>query len=97
MITVVTLVLFVLTAARLTRIVTTDQVGLPVRQWALKRWKADSMIAFLFHCPWCVGWWVCLALAFPAAIVAGLPWWFGFGLWPAGSYAVGVLARFDIE
>lgn len=97
MITLLTLTVYVLVVARLTRIVTTDQIGLPVRAWALKRWPQPSMISFLFHCPWCVGWWLALPLAFPAAVVAGLPWWWGFGLWPAASYLVGVLARYDIE
>ncbi|MFD3426114.1 hypothetical protein [Nocardia fluminea] len=97
MTTVLALALYVLTAARLTRIITTDRVGLPLRKWALDKWGADSMLSFLAHCPWCVGWYVALALAFPAAVVAGLPWWWGFGLWPAGSYLVGVLARYDVE
>ncbi|MCM6777908.1 DUF1360 domain-containing protein [Nocardia sp. CDC159] len=89
------LVVYVLAAARLTRIITTDKVGEPLRVAAVDRFGGDSMMAFLFHCPWCFGWWVCAALAWPTAVVAGLPWWWGFGLWPAGSYLVGVLARLD--
>lgn len=100
MITALALTLFVLTAARLTRIITTDRVGLPLRKWVLEKFSEpgqDSMVTFMVHCPHCTGWWISLALAFPAAIVAGLPWWWGFGLWPAGSYLVGVLARYDVE
>ena len=97
MITALALTLFVLTAARLTRIVTTDQIGLPLRKWVLDRFGATSMLGFGIHCGWCMGWWFALVLAFPAAVVAGLPWWWGFGLWPAGSYLVGVLARYDVE
>lgn len=97
MITVLALAVYVLTVARLTRIVTTDRIGLPLRAWALKRWGADSMLSFMVHCPHCLGWWIALVFAFPAAVVAGLPWWWGFGLWPAASYLVGVLARYDVE
>lgn len=95
--TLLALALYVLTAARLTRIIITDRIGKPVRDWATSRWPDGSMLRYLWFCPWCVGWWVCLALAFPAAVIAGLPWWWGFGLWPAGSYLVGVLARWDSD
>lgn len=93
--TVLVLAVYVLTAARLTRIVTMDKIGEPIRQAAINRFGDESMLTFGVFCSWCFGWWVCLVLAFPAALVAGLPWWMGFGLWPAGSYVVGVLARGD--
>ncbi|WP_280332027.1 hypothetical protein [Nocardia wallacei] len=92
-----TLTVYVLTAARLTRIVTMDKIGEPLRGWAVRRWPDGSMLRYLWFCPWCLGWWVCAVLAWPTALVAGLPWWFGFGLWPAGSYLVGVLAGLDRE
>lgn len=87
-----TLTLYVLAAARLTRIITTDKIGEPLRARVTKRFGASSQITYLAFCNWCLGWWVCAVLAWPAAVVAGLPWWFGFGLWPAGSWLVGVLA-----
>lgn len=91
--TLLVLAVYVLTAARLARIVTTDKIGEPVRKAIRDRLGSESMIVYQLHCPWCFGWWVCLPLAFPAALVAGLPWWWGWGLWPAGSYLVGLLAR----
>lgn len=95
--TTLVLALYVLTAARLTRIVVTDKVGDPIRNAVIRRYGPNSMLTYLAHCPWCFGWWVCAVLAFPTAIVAGLPWWWGFGLWPAGSYLVGALGRWDSE
>lgn len=92
---VLTLAVYVLTVARLTRIVTTDKIGEPLRVAVAERFGPESMVSYLAFCSWCVGWWVALAFAFPAALVAGLPWWFGFGLWPAASYVVGVLSRWD--
>lgn len=95
--TLLTLAVYVLAAARLTRIVVSDKIGEPLRAATLARWGQDSMLNYLFWCSWCLGWWVCLVLAFPAALVAGLPWWMGFGLWPAGSYLVGALGKWDSD
>ncbi len=95
--TLLTLAVYVLAAARLTRIVVSDKIGEPIRKAAVDRFGTDDMRTFGLFCPWCFGWWVCAALAFPTAIVAGLPWWMGFGLWPAGSYLVGALGKWDSE
>lgn len=95
MTTVLALAVYVLATARLSRIVTTDKIGEEFRAWTLRRWGSGSLLSFGAHCDWCVGWWIAAVLAWPAAVVAGLPWWWGFGLWPACSYLVGVLARWD--
>jgi hypothetical protein len=95
--TLLTLAVYVFAAARLTRIVVTDKIGDPIRKSITERFGGTSMVTFLVHCPWCFGWWVCAVLAWPAAAVAHLPWWFGFGLWVAGSYLVGLLGRWDSE
>ena len=91
------LAVYVLAATRLTRIIVTDRIGEPIRAAVVDRFGDKSMVVYLAFCSWCLGWWVCLALAFPAAVVAGLPWWWGFGLWPAGSWLVGALSRRDSE
>ncbi|MEU1550229.1 hypothetical protein [Nocardia sp. NPDC005745] len=93
--TLLALALYVLTVARLSRIITNDKIGEPIRDWSIARWPEGSMLRFMFWCAWCMGWWFALALAFPAALVAGLPWWWGFGLWPAASYLVGFLSRYE--
>jgi hypothetical protein len=95
--TLLTLAVYVLAAARLTRIVVTDKIGEPIRKAIHDRFGGDSMITYLAFCPWCLGFYVCGLLAFPTALVAHLPWWFGFGLWVAGSYLVGALGRWDSE
>ncbi|MGW5514620.1 hypothetical protein [Nocardia africana] len=95
--TLLTLAVYVLTAARLTRIVVVDKIGEPIRIAITNRFGAESLITYLAFCPWCLGWWVTAVLAWPTAVLAGLPWWFGFGLWPAGSYLVGLLARWDSD
>lgn len=97
MITALALTLFVLTAARLTRIITTDRVGLPLRKWVLDRWGADSMIGFMSHCPACMSVWIGFALAVPFIPLAGLAWWWLPFVALSASHLTILLARFDVE
>lgn len=97
MLTVLTLVVYVLVAARLTRLVTTDKLTESVRAAVVDRFGASSMTTFLVHCPWCAGWWVSAALSGPAAMVAGLPWWWAPALAFAASQVVGMMARGDLN
>jgi hypothetical protein len=88
-------VLAVLTVARLTRIVTDDDLTAPLRARIAARTGPDSGWTTLVTCPWCSGWW----LAWPVAVAVIL--------WPtnrvilvgllacAASMAVGLLARWS--
>lgn len=63
-----TICLYILTAlatARLTRLITTDKISEPARQWLITRLGATSKIVYLAHCPWCMSIWVA-ALTTPA-------------------------------
>ncbi|WP_280476037.1 hypothetical protein [Nocardia farcinica] len=97
MLTIVALVVYTLTVARLTRLITTDKLTAPMRDATIKRFGADSPVTFLVFCPWCMSVWVAAALAVPAAPVAGLPWWWAPGLALAASQVTGLLARGDLE
>lgn len=62
------LVLTTLAAARVTRVIVVDKIGEPLRS-AVVRWRGESSaLAYLVHCPWCMGLWV------SAAAVAAV-WW----------------------
>jgi hypothetical protein len=93
----VTFVLVVLALARVTRAVTTDLVGVPLRRWAVNGYGERSKLALMLHCPWCTSMW----LAIPAAIFWGvmtLPpgaFWLVLPAWPAMSYIVGLLHRLE--
>lgn len=90
------LVLILLATARLTRLVTTDVLLSPPRDWALYR-LADQgpvrdKIAYLIVCDWCASMYV-------APAVAGAWWAWGDTLWLtmvyaalSASYATGFLA-----
>lgn len=89
--------LLVLAVARLTRLVVSDQITMPLRQWVVARDGEQGWFTFLVHCPWCAGFWV-------AAVTAPLYWFFGrspFFVIPcvalAVSQAVGLLAKLDQE
>ena len=43
--------------ARLTRVVTRDTIGEPLRSWVRRKWGAQSMAAELIACHWCIGAW----------------------------------------
>ena len=86
------LVIGVLACARVTRIMVTDRIGAPWRRWVVARWGPDSMPAYLAHCPWCTGMWVCAAVMpwcviTPGAVLLAI-------LAPfAASYLVGMMAE----
>lgn len=65
------LIMFVLAAlalARITRLITTDKIGEPLRM-AVLNWRGqDSMVTYLLFCPWCISMWLA-----PAA--AAVLWW----------------------
>jgi len=93
----VSLVLLLLAVARLTRLVVTDQIGLPIRQWVLVRSGDQGWWTYAIHCPWCVGMWFSLVAS---------PLWYYFRHNPvflmlcvalALSQAVGLLFKVDKE
>lgn len=104
--TLLVLAIYVLVAARLTRLVNYDTVLDPARlsiarriahaQQALpdtphgRTLRAWKGLADFMACPWCVGMWISVALA-PAAIhVIGWPWWTWAALPFAASHLVGI-------
>lgn len=87
--------LVLLATARLTKIVVSDKIGMPFRNWVVSKSGEQGWFTFLVHCPWCAGFWI-------AAGVAPL-WWF-FGTTPyfiipclalALSYATGLLSQLE--
>lgn len=65
------LVLTSLAVARVTRLIYSDYISMPIRQWVMKRNGEEGWWTFGIHCPKCVSVWV----AAPAAAI----WQFSFG------------------
>lgn len=56
--------LLITASARIVRLITTDTITEPARTWVLRRVrrKVGKSLATGLSCPYCVGWWVSLAL-----------------------------------
>lgn len=97
--TLLVLGMYVLVAARVTRLVNYDTVLDPVRLWVARRisvlqqvgspsrWR---VVAEFMACPWCVGFWVSVFLAPAVVLILGWPWWSLAALPFAGSHLVGI-------
>jgi hypothetical protein len=86
-----------LACARLTRLITTDQITQPLRAAVVRRAGPASPWAYLIHCRWCTSMWVAPPVAAVVTwyTLGGSLWqqvaWFGL-LWFAYSYGTGLLA-----
>jgi fatty acid desaturase len=95
MTTLIALSLFVLTVARLTRLVNADAILDPIRIAIARKRGADSTLVYFLGCVWCVGLWLSLLLAIPTVAYLGWEWWTLFPLGLSASHVVGLLARLD--
>lgn len=100
--TVIVLVLYVLASARITRLINGDKITDPLRMAFASRardWDRTSTerarwayVLYYLECPWCAGFWVCLAAAYPVTRLLDWPWWCIFPLALAANHLVGVFA-----
>lgn len=83
-------VLASLCAYRLTVLIQDDDITEPLRRRFYRRFSPElSFWGQLARCPWCLGFWISVALWLPLWAVTPLPWPL---LWPwAMSAAVGTL------
>lgn len=89
---------YVLAVARLTRLVTTDKIGQPIRQWMLDRRGSDSAVTYLVFCSWCMSLWIGFATAPAAIALTGISWWSLPILALSASQVTGLIAaRLDTE
>lgn len=91
------LILVTLAVARLTRLVTVDQITLTFRRWVVNRWGDESSITYLVHCSWCTSIWLSII---PAAIWTALmlpvrQWWVAVPTALAISYVSGILSQIE--
>ena len=94
----VSLVLLTLAVARLTRLVTADQITLAWRRRIVKRWPEEGhWIPYLVHCSWCTSMWISV----PAGIAWAFPllplrlWWLALPAALAMSYVAGLLSQIE--
>ena len=105
MTTLITLLVLLLATIRVTRLIVTDKLSEPFRQFLVDKLGAGSWITYLFWCAWCSGFWVSLAATGAAWATTSLPAYIALPAWAgvpvvalAASYIVGwVLTREDNE
>lgn len=97
MTTLVTSLILLLAAVRVTRLIVFDRLSEPLRRWLVEHIGPESMFTYLWFCPWCMGFWVALALSavawFPGGLgdYIALPWWAGIpAVAFAASYVIGL-------
>lgn len=71
----ITLALYVLATARLTRLIMDDRITEKFRTWILRRAAKDSLRRYLLRCVWCLSMWMPFGAAYvlvphhPAALI----------------------------
>lgn len=58
-----------LASYRATRLITTDEITEPIRNWIWKKWPPSTMFGYLFTCNWCTGFWISTMLVVGALLV----------------------------
>lgn len=93
--TIIQILIMFFASARLTRVITTDSISIPFREWVERTegTRSEEFISFttLLNCHWCTGWWI-------AIFVAGSTWAWGDGQWiwwiwlaASASYVLGIM------
>lgn len=84
MIYLVAFVVLVLATARLTRLLTKDDLTIPMRTWIDAKFGPDSLISRMIWCYWCSGVWASMFTSTVAA-AAAWQWW----SWNLGAVIAG--------
>jgi hypothetical protein len=84
------IVLAVLTVARITRLLVDDQLTIGYRRWVVKKWGEESLPSYLAHCPWCTSVWVAIPIM-PVAVLWPSKWLVAILAIPAASMVSGLL------
>lgn len=104
MITFAALIVLVLATARLTRIVSIDDITVPLRMWLGKRFGNTSPIYEMAICFWCSGWWIAAATtAYTMAVLTFLhqvpaaAWWAYPIVFPAVAYSASWILGKEVD
>jgi hypothetical protein len=84
--------LWMMALARLTRLLTQDEITDFIRVWVYRKWGEESTAAYFSTCAWCVGLWLSLATTWYALMLTQWTWVLYPILALGGSYFAGVSA-----
>lgn len=83
---------WVLALARVTRLMTADEITDFIREAVFSRWGEDSKQGYFATCPWCQSFWYGFASAWIVILASGVSWWWYPIIALAGSELVGLIA-----
>lgn len=86
---------YALAVARVTGLITADEISRPARDWVtehLPPYPIFIPVEYLLTCPWCVSIWVAAAVVPVAWQWGGHPWLFGAALVLAISQVTGMVS-----
>lgn len=96
-------VLYTLVVMRLTKLINSDTILDGFRAWVVGRARDDdrstverrrwATFSDFLGCPWCVGLWISVILAFPTAWFLGWTMWLAVPMGLACSYLTGLAAQ----
>jgi hypothetical protein len=89
---IICLVVAALAVARLSMLITQDQLTIGIRQRVVNRFGEVSKITYLFHCDWCMSMWLAIPIM---PLVAAWPnrWVLAAMFVPAASLVAGLLSK----
>jgi uncharacterized protein DUF1360 len=86
----ISLIVGALAVTRITRFLVEDKLALAYRQFFVRKFGKESLVAYLIHCPWCTSFWV--AIPIMIAVTLWPNQWVLAALAPwAGSMVAGLL------
>lgn len=95
------LVLFLIGAVstyRLTRVLTYDDISVPLRLAILRRVKPTNPIATFIQCPWCVSIWIGAGAAVYLILAFDITWWLFLPMLLVFSAVTGFIAsKYDTD
>ncbi len=81
-------------AARITRVLTVDQISYPIRQRIVVWLGPDNWFAYLVTCPWCLGLWVSAGVGAASYFYGDTRWWFYVALAGSASLLTGLIVQY---
>lgn len=81
-----------LAVARLSMLITQDEITVGIRQRIVRRFGENSRITYLFHCDWCMSLWLAIPIM-PLTTVWPNRWVLGVLMIPVASLFAGLLSK----
>jgi hypothetical protein len=89
---IICLIVAWMAVARLSMLITQDQITIGYRQWIIRRFGEGSKMEYLVHCDWCTSIWLAF-LVMPPVLIWPNRWALLAVSIPAASLVAGLLSK----